>query len=116
VNVNVESLQALLEERLRRGRHPWEAAGELRWLKGLERSHGVLSKQTHDEMVEVIDGWLAAEMNFPEDELAGPRMVAEMYARFLEEKVDISSLDPPPWTALDAAWRAWRERAQGEGA
>jgi hypothetical protein len=54
--------------------------------------------------MKVIDDWLAQS-----DEPAG--MLADMYARFLDERVRIKRLNPPPWDQIDIAWAAWR--AQG---
>lgn len=111
MNLDARAIQDELDQRLRAGRHPWEAAGEYRWLWELERRNRLVSNQTHSAMLQIADEWMAARMKIPPDELAGPRMLAEMYARFLAESVEIAEVDPPPWQALESAWHRWRERS-----
>jgi hypothetical protein len=104
VNLDPEALHERLDERVLRGRAPTEAAGEVRWLAEIEYRMGMLSKDSSDTAMKVIDDWLAQS-----DEPAG--MLADMYARFLDERVRIKRLNPPPWDQIDIAWAAWR--AQG---
>ena len=104
MNLDTEVLYERLDERVRRGRAPTEAAGEVRWLVEIEHRMGMLSKDSSDAAVMVIDDWLAQS-----DEPDG--MLADMYARFLDERVRIKRLNPPPWDQIDVAWDTWR--AQG---
>ncbi len=61
VNVNIQAVQDRLEERVRKGRTPLEGAGELRQLAELQWSQEVLSNETHKEMIQVVDEWLATK-------------------------------------------------------
>jgi hypothetical protein len=71
VNVNIEAVQDRPEERVQMGRTPLEAAGEARWLAELQRSQELLSDETHVEMIQVVDEWLATKMDLSTDE-GGP--------------------------------------------
>jgi hypothetical protein len=47
-------------------------------------------------MIQVIDESLAAQMDIPPHKMHLPRAVAEMYAEFLAERVNLASVDPRP--------------------
>jgi len=104
MNLDAEALGKRLDERVGRGRARSEAAGEVRWLVEVEHRIGMLSKDSSDAAMKVIDDWLAQS-----DE--SDAMLADTYARFLDERVRIKRLNPPPWDQIDIAWDAWR--AQG---
>ena len=106
MNVSTEALYDRLDERVGRGRAPIEAAGEVRWLVEIEHRMGMLSKDSSDAAIKIIDDWLAQS-----DEPAG--VLADMYARFLDERVRTRRLNPPPWDQIDMAWDAWRARRGG---
>jgi hypothetical protein len=104
VNLDPEALHERLDERVRRGRARSEAAGEVRWLVEIEHRMGMQSKHSSDAAMKVIDEWLGQS-----DEPAG--VLADMYARFLDERVRIKRVNTPRWDQIDIAWEAWR--AQG---
>lgn len=108
MNINTEALQNRLEERARKGRTPLEAAGETRWLTELERSRGLLSNETLQEVIQVIDEWLATKMNLTAADVGPYAMMAAEYARFLGERVSID-IKSNPTAMIDNAWREWRE-------
>jgi hypothetical protein len=87
MNLETEALYKRLDERVGRGRARIEAAGEVRWLVEIEHRMGMLSKDSSDAAMKVIDDWLGQS-----DEPAG--MLADMYARFLDERVRIRLLNP----------------------
>jgi len=101
MNLDTEALYKRLDERVGRGRARIEAAGEVRWLVEIEHRMGTLSKDGSDAAMKMIDDWLGQS-----DEPAG--LLADMYARFLDERVRIKLLNPPPWDQIDIAWDAWR--------
>ena len=105
MNLDTEALYKRLDERVGRGRARIEAAGEVRWLVEIEHRMGTLSKDGSDAAMKMIDDWLGHS-----DEPAG--MLADMYARFLDERVRIKLLNPPPWDQIDIAWDAWRAKGR----
>ena len=56
--------------------------------------------------MQVIEDWLAKED-------IGAGMLADRYARFLDERVRIKRLNPPPWDHIDVAWNEWRTQGGG---
>jgi hypothetical protein len=109
LNVDVERVHAMLEGQVRKGRTAVEAAGEIRWVIGLEPGS---ENQTRDETIQVIDQWLATQMSVSLDELSPYTLAAEEYARFLAEHVNVDvSVDPI--TLTDNVWREWRKRTGG---
>jgi hypothetical protein len=101
MRVDAEALRNRLEARVRHGRTPSEAAGEVRWLVEVERRMGVLSSTKSDAATSAIDEWLA-QTTEPEGALA------DAYARFIDERVQARLLNPPPWDQIDVAWTDWR--------
>lgn len=108
-NISVESVQSTLEQQRRKGRSAPEAAGEVLWLANVQQDMSLLSNESHENMSEVVDEWLARELNVPIDQLGPFRFEATEYAKFLRERVNLA---PPtnPYTAVDQAWVAWREK------
>jgi hypothetical protein len=103
MNVDPEALRDRLEERVERGRTRAEAAAEIRWLVEIERTTGILSERAAAAAVSVIEDWVA-RADVPDGALA------DRYARFLDERVRIKKLDPPPWDRIDVAWDEWRRQ------
>ncbi len=110
MNVNVEAVQDGLEESVRKGQTPVEATGEALWVADSDRQQGIVSRKTHDELLKVIDEWLATKMNVPLDELGPYRMIVAGYAQFLAERVSFD-IKANPMATLDKARREWRERS-----
>ncbi len=106
MNVDARALQTRLDERVRLGRTRVEAAGEVRWLVELEQRMGILSEARSADAMQVIEDWLAKED-------IGAGMLADRYARFLDERVRIKRLNPPPWDHIDVAWNEWRTQGGG---
>jgi hypothetical protein len=112
LSIDVERVHAMLEGQVRKGRTAVEAAGEVRWVVGLNRDRSLASDQTHDETMQVIDQWLATQMSVSMDELSPFTLAAEEYARFLAEHVNID-VAVDPITVTENAWREWREKTGG---
>jgi hypothetical protein len=106
MNVDPQVLRERLDERVDRGRTRAEAAAEVRWLVKLEQTMGVLSEEAGAAAVSVIEDWLA-RVDVPTGALA------DRYARFLDERVRIKKLEPPPWDRIDVAWAEWRTQGGG---
>jgi hypothetical protein len=111
VNVSVDDLHRSLEERMRLGRTPLEAAGEEHWWADLELARQLLSNQIHQETIQIVDEWLATYMNASPDEVGPYAMLAARYARFLAERVNIDSADAIG--RFEEAWREWRTTRRG---
>lgn len=107
-NVNIEAVRDHLQERVRHGRTPVEAAGEVRLLNELQASQGVLSNETRNELISVIDEWLADAMDVSADEVAPYSVMSAEYAQFLVERVSID-VKSNPLLMIDAAWAEWRK-------
>ena len=103
--LNADAVRDSLRGRRQAGRTPGEAAGEVRWILELFQRAGVMSQATMYEGIDVVDEWIAMA--------AGPEAAFEdeatLYARFLQERVDITTLTPLPSDKVDAAWREWRQ-------
>jgi hypothetical protein len=112
MNVNIESVQDPLEEQVRKGRTPVEAAGEVRWLAEGQRRSELHFDQTHQDMIQVIDEWLADKMGVPEDEVGPFVMVADAYAQFLGERVSFEA-SANPIGMVEVAWHEWRATTGG---
>jgi hypothetical protein len=112
LNVDVERVHAMLEGQVRKGRTAVEATGEIRWVVGLNRDSRITSNQIRDETIQVIDHWLATQMSVPLEELGPFTLVAEEYARFLAEHVNID-VPVDPITVTENAWRDWRKKTGG---
>jgi hypothetical protein len=109
VNLNVQKVHARLEERLRMGRTAVEAAGEVRWITDAQQREGLLSKGTHDEVIGIIDDWLACKMEVSRDDVAPYSRLAASYARHLTETVNINDYSRLPTAQIEVAWRQRRE-------
>jgi hypothetical protein len=103
VNVDPQALRERLEERVDRGRTAAEAAAELRWLVQLEQTMGILSEEAGAAASTVIDDWVARAD-------VAAEALADRYARFLDERVRLKTMDPPPWDRIDVAWTEWRRQ------
>src|SRR5215211_7459540 len=90
-NVNAEAVQDMLEERVRRGRTPIEAAGEVLWLADLYVNQKLLSGRTQNEMNQVVSEWLMSTINLSTDEIRPYQMMAAEYARFLAQRARIDT-------------------------
>jgi hypothetical protein len=106
MNVDPPALRERLDERVDRGRTRAEAAAEVRWLVQLEQTMGILSEDAGAAAMRVIENW-GAQADVP----AGA--VADKYARFLDERVRIKRMDPPPWDRIDVVWAEWRRQGGG---
>ncbi len=111
MNVNIESVQDTLEEQVRKGRTPVEAAGEVRWLAEAQRGQ-LHSDQTHQDIIQVIDEWLADKMGVPEEEVGPFVKVADAYAQFLGERVRFET-SANPIGMVEVAWHEWRATTNG---
>jgi hypothetical protein len=112
MNINVKAVHDMLDDQIRKGRTPVEAAGEARWLADVEQEQGILSRQTRDEEIGVINQWLAAEVDVAPEELNLYTYVAELYAGFVKERVQFGPNDQPI-AMLEGAWREWRKTTRG---
>src|SRR5262245_37531999 len=109
-NINAEAVRNLLEQQMAKGREPWEAAGEQIWMAELEVEQQLLSRQSYNELLDIVRAWL--ETRVAADIVDFSMTVAKLYAAFLAERVKFGAGDNPI-AMLEMAWREWRQRANG---
>jgi hypothetical protein len=110
MSINAQAVHDMLDTQVRKGRTLAEAAGEGLWQAEVNQQLRILSRASHDEMINVVNEWLAAQVS-PED-VALYTLVAGLYARFPTERVRFGPGEEPI-AMLEDAWREWRRTMGG---
>ena len=105
-SLNERVVRAAIEDHLRAGRTPAEAAGEVRFLDEVMARQGITLKEDAEATRRNVETWLTETLDASPEETQAQLQLADEYTQFLHERV---IAEPNQMPRTETAWREWRQ-------